>query len=143
MEYMTYIIIFAIGAYAGFKLNDIIMRWTFGKMLEEAGMEDKDLQKFADIWGKKMGVEEPQGENDLEQVAIKIEQHNGFLYAFRKDNDQFLGQGETKEDLVVRMGEKLRNVNLTISPEDGAALLGELGLKMRFDTGTKEITKNA
>ena len=137
---MELLIIFACGAFVGWKANDIMMRHTFGKMLDEAGMTDKDLKKFADHWAGRMEMDEEEESTPLDHVAIKIEKHGEHLYAFRKDNDQFLGQGATKEDLIARMGEKLRNVNLVVSEEDGSQYIGA-GTNFKFNTDTKKITE--
>ena len=134
MEYLGYIVALVIGIYIGFKANDIIMRATFESMIREAGLDHKDLTKLVDHFREEMI-----DEDDLDQVSIKIERHNDTLYAFRKDNDEFLGQGATKEDLIVRLGEKLRNVKLVITPEDGADFIGG---SFNFDVTTKEIKQN-
>ena len=33
------------------------------------------------------------------QIQIKIEKHNGVLYVFNKDKDEFMAQGATREEL--------------------------------------------
>lgn len=137
MEYSGYIIAFIVGLYIGFKINDVVMRHTFSKMLDEAGVTKKDMEKFVAHWQPIIESPEEGSENpELEHIEIKIEKHGGCLYAFRRDNDQFLGQGETKEDLIARMGEKLRNVNLSVT--EGSEFIGQ-GLKFNFNTKTKEL----
>lgn len=121
MEYITYLIIFALGLWVGYRVQDIIMKATFMKMLEEAGVTDKDMEKFVRHWKPKM---EPATEDDLEVIHVKIEQHGSALYMFRKDNDQFLGQGNTREELIDILGKKLNNVRLLISKDDGADFIG-------------------
>lgn len=131
------IICFIGGCWVGFKANDVIMRFTFKKMIEEAGLTDKDLNKFIDHYRDEM---EPDSSEELPEVSIKIEKHNNELYAFRKDNDQFLGQGSTVESLIERMGEKLCNVRLVITPEDGGDLIGG---RYNFDVTTKKISTDS
>lgn len=121
MEFIELIIAFAAGLYVGFKVQDVIMKATFGKMLKEAGVTDKDLSKMIDHWKPKM---EPESDDNLEEILIKIEQHSNTLYAFRKDNDQFLGQGATREELIESLSKKFNNVRLLISKEDGAEHIG-------------------
>ena len=101
------------------------MKVTFGKMLEEAGITDKDMTKFLAHWKPKMeasGHEIPDTEDNdgLEEIHVKIEQHGSALYMFRKDNDQFLGQGNNREELIEILAKKMKNVRLLISKEDGA-----------------------
>ena len=124
MEYITYILCFIAGLWIGYRVNDIIMKVTFGKMLEEAGVTNKDLDKLIKHWKPKMeaaGLETP---DQMEEIEIKIEKHNDTLYAFRKDTDQFLGQGASKEDLIKALSYKFNNVRLLIDKNDGAEFIG-------------------
>ena len=83
-------------------------------------------------------VEEQQVEDEgYERVQIKVEQVGAELYAYRKDDGLFLGQGSTKELLIERLADKLKDVRLMISKEDGADLLGKG--KYTFDRDTKQI----
>mgnify|MGYP000356054545 CR=1 FL=1 len=123
MEYIEIIIAFGLGLYIGFKVQDVIMKATFGRMLEEAGVTGKDLNKLIAHWKPQMDPEDSSAD-DLEEIRIKIERHSDTLYAFRKDNDQFLGQGATREELIERLGEKFTNVRLLVNKEDGAEFIG-------------------
>lgn len=121
MDYIDYIIIFALGLYIGFKVNEAIMALTFKQMLREAGITKGDLDKFHDHWSKRM--EQESDEDGLEHIDVKIEAHSGQLYAFRKDNDEFLGQGANRDDLIARLAEKLKGVRLVIQEGEGAELI--------------------
>ena len=100
------------------------MKVTFGKMLKEAGVTDKDLDKLIKHWKPKMEAEGLETKDQMEEIDIKIEKHNDTLYAFRKDTDQFLGQGSTKEDLIKCLGNKFNNVRLLVDKNDGAEYIG-------------------
>lgn len=106
------LVVFGAGFYLGWRLNDIFTRITFAKMMREAGISNKDLEKFQEYWAPKMGEEVPKPE--MADIEIKIEKHGGQLYAYRADNDEFLGQGPTKEDLIQHMGTKINNVRLQV-----------------------------
>jgi hypothetical protein len=45
------------------------------------------------------------------------------LYAYRKDDQQFLGQGTDREGLIASVTKRLQGVRLKISDQDGADLL--------------------
>ena len=121
MEYLLYIVCFLAGAYIGYKVNDAIYRITFGEMLKQAGVTDKDLDKFVEHWKPQM---EEQGiEPGLPKVEVKIEQHSNVLYAFRKDTDQFLGQGKDREELLTAIAARYKDITLVISEQDGGNLL--------------------
>lgn len=113
-DYILLLLVFMAGAYLGWKINDAFTRITFGKMLEEAGVTNADLDKFLNHWKPKMEAESKSDSSDLPEIEIKVEKHGSELYAFRKDNDQFLGQGPTKEALVEAMSKKLNNVRCSI-----------------------------
>ena len=92
----------------------------------------------------KLGLEvtpdEQQAASDHEVVHIKIEKQGDTLYVFRKDNDQFLGQGTTVEALIERMGEKLRNVRLVATQEDGAHFIGS-NTSWQYKTDSKSLSR--
>jgi hypothetical protein len=56
-------------------------------------------------------------------LEITLEQHQGVLYAYRKDNQQFLGQGADREGLIDSISKRMDNVRLIIDQADGADLL--------------------
>jgi hypothetical protein len=45
------------------------------------------------------------------------------LYAYRKDNQQFLGQGTDREGLIDSISKRMTDVRLIIDSQDGADLL--------------------
>lgn len=113
-----YLIVFAVGGYCGYKLNELMMVWIFRKMLDDAGITTKQLDQFADHWKTKLGTQDESVE--LEDVEVKIEKHNDQLYAFRADSNEFIAQGKSKEDLLDAIEKRMSNVKLIISQEHGA-----------------------
>ena len=136
MEFIEFMIAFAVGLFIGYRINDAIHKAVMPDMFRRLGVTPEQLEAVMGDLKKEIGEEEDDDGN-LPVVSIKIEQHGDTLYAFRKDNDQFLGQGCTKEALIERMGEKLRNVRLSVSTEDGAALIGHQSFN--YDTAKKEL----
>ena len=122
---IEYIILFALGFWLGGRIRSIWDHITFKMILDDLGVTKKQLNAVAKKHGKDFDPTDDAEETseELTVVAIKIEQHDGHLYVFRKDNDQFLGQGKDLESLIDRLGEKLKNVRLVASKEDGADLL--------------------
>lgn len=115
---LSFIIVFVCGAYIGYKLNELLMVRIFRSMLDDAGITDKQLNQFAEHWKTKLGTEDDSV--TLEIVEVKIEKVNDQLYAFRVENDEFIAQGKTKEDLLAAIEKRMTNVKLVISPEHGA-----------------------
>ena len=94
----------------------------FKDILENLGVSDSDLQKLnKELLGD--NAESNQEEATLVPMEVKIEQHQGCLYAFKLDSDEFLGQGKTREELIARLHENLSNVKVIVAEENGAALI--------------------
>lgn len=121
MEFLDYLIVFIVGVWVGKKLHDLLFRAMLARAMKEIGITEEDLVKLTE---KMTRSEEEPEEDGMEVVDIKVELHNGALYAFRKDNDAFLGQGNSREDLINRLAEKMKNVRLLVSKEDGGELIG-------------------
>lgn len=139
---MDYIVCLALGVYIGYKIAEAMLLFTIKKILEELDISQKEL----DALTKRLGMEVPTAaaenlaEEDLPKVSIEIEKLGNTLYAYRKDNGRFLGQATSPEELIALMAEKLQDVKLTVTPEDGGLYLG--GRSWSYDASTKEVTKD-
>lgn len=143
------ILLLAVGFYVGWKLNELIMLFTFRRIIEQLKIKPEDLKELAtklgivlpeeDVTASTPGSTDGNSEDDMPTVEVRLEQHNNVLYAYRKDTGQFLGQGATKELLIERMGERLQQVRLLISQEDGAQLVGE-NTSYAWDAASKTLT---
>jgi len=60
---------------------------------------------------------------DLTVVEITLEQQGNQIFAYRKDDSTFLGQGNDKATLIDAIAHRMKDVRLVISEEDGADLL--------------------
>lgn len=117
---LLYIIVFACGAFVGYKVNEMFMVWIFRKMIDDAGLTTKDLDTFTNHWKAKLGADHEDDSVTLEQIEVKIEKHNDQLYAFKLENDEFIAQGKDKEALLDAIEKRMNNVKLIISQEHGA-----------------------
>ncbi len=124
MEYIELAIMFALGWYIGGKITAFIHVKMFKMILEDLKVSDKDLINVARRTGAEFITPEQEAkfkeleDDGLEQIDIKVEKHSDTLYAFRKDNDQFLGQGSTREDLIEAMSKRMKNVRLIVVEGD-------------------------
>ena len=114
-----------IGAFwLGWKVSEALSHITFRSILKDLGITDQQMLDLARRKG--MELEDPasaKSESELPVLEVKLEQHGSELFAFRKDNDQFLGQGPDRDALIKRLTENLTNVRVIIAKEDGADLL--------------------
>lgn len=122
MDYLSYLLLFAVAFYLGFKFNEKIMYLTFSKMMKDAGITNKELDKFINHWAPDL-AEGPDLDSEEDRIEIKVEKHGGVLYAFRKDNDQFLAQGADLDALTKIVTERFSDVKFVLRTGDGAELV--------------------
>jgi hypothetical protein len=116
------IIMFGLGWFLGWRMNDALRTAAVKELLKELGIKDSDLRRLA----AKNGIELPEtaaAEPELKIIEVRLEQHQGQIFAYRKDDDTFLGQGHDAEAVVKRLTENLEQCRVTVAEEDGAALL--------------------
>lgn len=58
-----------------------------------------------------------------EAILLKVENHNGMLYCYRKDNDEFVGQGKSLEELADIFKRKYPSQDGRILKEDAEGLI--------------------
>jgi len=117
---MDYLIVAVAAFYIGWKLSEKLMWFTFGKMMREAGINNKHLDQFINHWApsiqKELATEQP-------QIEVRLEQHDHVLFAYRKDNQEFLGQGANQDELFRNIGKRFHDIKFVIRKDDGADLL--------------------
>ena len=126
MELLIAVIIaFAFGWYAGSWVTTHLLALSFRQILDDLGVKNSQLRKLAE----NVGVELPAVNqntadgNPLTPLEITLEQHQGVIYAYRKDTKQFLGQGTDREGLIDSISKRMTDVRLIIDQADGADLL--------------------
>ena len=95
---------------------------TFSRILHKLGVTDQQLRRLH---------EEPQDTAARESsvVNIKIEQIGGSLYAYTVENDTFLAQASTAEDLVRGILDRLPKGSKVICSRDQGGELIESAIK--------------
>lgn len=120
MEAQTIIetlIIFALGLWIGSRVSAAWMRLTMRELFKDLGITDEQLREVLRRNG--VDIEEP----TRPEVEVRIERHQGVLFAYRCDTQEFLGQGSSQVDLVASITRRLQGVRLVIREENGADLL--------------------
>jgi len=113
------LILFVIGFILGWKLNAVFHTAAMFTILKELGIKESDLRKLAQDKNLDLPV---QAEHDeLEEIHIKLEQHQGQIYAFRTDNDGFLAQGSDRDTLISSLQQRMNNVRLIV--DEGGDLI--------------------
>lgn len=125
---LLWIVGFVLGAIIGWRVNDYLHRTVLAQLLEEAGVTQEKLNEMMVKLRQELPDDHPdklrEGDDALPVVEVKIEQHGDMLYAFRKEDDQFLGQGRDREELIKRLQDGNKHTfKMLVSQEDGADLL--------------------
>lgn len=120
---MELILVFILGLVIGGRVTSWIHTLATKEMLNDLGVKNEDLARLLKKQQQKLGIETTEENPELEVIEVRLEEHQGQLYAFRKDTDQFLGQGSDRDSLVQHISQRLKNVKLEISRDDGADLL--------------------
>jgi hypothetical protein len=126
MELLILVVIaFVFGWYMGNLVTTYLLALSFKQILNDLGVTNQQLRKLADNIGVELpDVNENTADGDqLTPLEVTIEQHQGVLYAYRKDNQQFLGQGTDREGLIDSISKRMTDVRLIIDTADGADLL--------------------
>ena len=123
--FLVIIVAFAFGWYIGNLVTTITLAMSFKQILRDLGIKNEQLRQLAENAGVDIpDVNANTADGDtLTPVAVTIEQHQGVLYAYRKDNSQFLGQGTDREGLIDSISKRMCDVRLIIDTQDGADLL--------------------
>ena len=126
---IEFLIAFGLGCWIGSAVSRAWMALSFREILRDLGVTEQQLRTLAQKNDIAVPAENPRdsitGEVTLTPIEIRIEEHNGCLYAYRLDNNLFLGQGTDREQLIERLKDNLTNVRLIISEENGAGLVNK------------------
>lgn len=121
MELAPLFICFVAGIFVGWRISDHIHQSVMPDMFRRLGIKPQQLEQVMQDLKKELGQEEPT--KDSTEICIKVEQHGEQLYVYRKDNDEFLGQGKNKDEILKILQSKFQNVKFSVTKEDGADLL--------------------
>ena len=117
------VIVFILGAVIGGRLTHNIMMSATKRLLQDLGVKEADLRRFAEKQGITLPDTPQDAAAELTVVEITLEQQGNQIFAYRKDDSTFLGQGHDKESLIEAIAHRMKDVRLVIAEEDGAELL--------------------
>lgn len=117
MELIDIIIALAFGFYAGYKVSSAIHEEAFKDLLTRLDIKEDVLRRAAIELGADLKAED---EAELIEIPLRVEQHSGVLYAYRKDTEEFVGQAADKDALIKRLAEDFDGVKFIVTEDDGA-----------------------
>jgi len=103
---------------------------SFKKILDDLGVTEQDLRKLHNQLAKELGEEPDPSANaansadDKVIIDIKVEEHQGQLFAFELDKELFIAQGKDGDELIQRILDKYpTNVRVTCDRSNGGELI--------------------
>jgi len=120
-------IIFLLGLILGYvlgsKIMSLWMRISFRELMKDLDIKPEQLKAVMLRHGIDPNVIEEEPAEPAKTLEIRIEKHQGVLFAYRCDTEEFLGQGNDQEALITSIKNRIRDVRLVISEQNGAELL--------------------
>jgi hypothetical protein len=122
MDIFLIILAVALGFVIGWRVNEHIHQSILTDLLQRAGVTAEDLEKALDKLSTEID-ESPAA--DTTKVYVRVERVNEQIFMFRKDTNEFLEQGTTARDLLDALTKRFKDMEFTVTKEDGAELLKE------------------
>ena len=124
MDMIELFIAAAVGIFIGWQASKRVHLDGFRQLLRAMSISEQDLRRaMIKIQSDGWQLDEDEGSTDPTIVEVKLEQVGTEIYAYRKDNDQFLGQGCNPQGLIERLNQNLTPCRVIVAQEDGADLL--------------------
>jgi ferritin-like protein len=110
---VTFILLF-LGFCVGTWISSAFHRSIMREFLKELGYDTPEkLRELHDKIAQR--IEDDSAVVDGKPVIkIRLEQHQGVIFAYREDDATFVGQGNTQEDLVASIMHRIRGCTIEI-----------------------------
>ena len=60
--------------------------------------------------------EEAYAPKEPEKISVKFEKHNGNIYVYNRENDNFITQGKTYKEIVDDLSDRFPEITFTATP---------------------------
>jgi hypothetical protein len=124
MDMIELIIAALVGILIGWQASSRVHLDGFRQLLRALKITEQDLLRaMVKIQSKEWQLEDTEGTKDHTVVDVKLEQVGTEIFAYRKSDNQFLGQGQDSQTLIERLNQNLTPCKVVVAQEDGADLL--------------------
>jgi hypothetical protein len=128
---METFILVALGFVVGWKLSEIFHVMSFKKILEDLDVKEADLRKLHSKLASDSEEDEAEKPTGKIIIEIKVEQHQGLLFAYEAEDDTFIAQGQNGDELLSRILDKYPvNVRVVCDRSNGGELIEEAVQKL-------------
>jgi hypothetical protein len=124
MNMIETVLILVVVFWLGYQTAARFHRNIFREILKELGVTERQLNDLMLRQQQQLASLTPQEPTaDLAVVDVKLEQVGTEIFAYRKSDHQFLGQGQDSQTLIERLNQNLTPCKVVVAQEDGADLL--------------------
>jgi ferritin-like protein len=111
---VTFILLF-LGFCVGIWISSAFHRTIMREFLKEFGYDTPEkLRQLHDKIAQRIEDDELEIATGKPVIKIRLEQHQGVIFAYREDDQTFIGQGNTREDLVASIMHRIRGCTIEI-----------------------------
>jgi hypothetical protein len=112
---LVVVVLMSLGFILGAWISSIFHRSVMREFLKELGYDTEEkLRELYDRLAEKLTADNTAAVSGKPVIKIRLEQHQGILFAYREDDSTFLGQGLTREDLVASIMHRIRGCTIEI-----------------------------
>lgn len=111
-----------VGVFVGWRITDQFHTSLTTDLLKAVGVGESQLKKAIENLQREL----PGSEDVLPSVEVRVESVNDQLYVYRLDNQEFLCQGATRDDIINCLTTRFhKDFKIIVSEEHGAQYLKE------------------
>ena len=104
-----------LGFMIGCWISSIFYRSVIREFLKELGYDTPErLRELHDRIADRLTADDSAAVAGKPVIKIRLEQHQGIIFAYREDDSTFLGQGNTREDLLASIMHRIRGCTVEI-----------------------------
>lgn len=131
-ELITYFSVSIIAFYLGWKFNSYWMSMTFRKILEDLNITDHQLKDLAVRNGIQLPDSEDSEDSITNKVEIRVEIYQDQYYAYEEEQDTFVAQAKSPEELLERLIDKYPpGTSIRVDKTKGGDLITAAAAKLK------------
>jgi hypothetical protein len=109
------VVLMTLGCILGAWVSSIFHRSIMREFLKELGYDTEEkLKQLHDRLAEKLTADNSAAVDGKPVIKIRLEQHQGIIFAYREDDQTFIGQGNTREDLLASIMHRIRGCTVEI-----------------------------
>jgi hypothetical protein len=112
---LVVVVLMSLGFILGAWISSIFYRSVIREFLKELGYDTPEkLRELHDRIADRLTADNSAAVDGNPVIKIRLEQHQGVIFAYREDDSTFIGQGNTREDLLASIMHRIRGCTVEI-----------------------------